>query len=67
MEKRGVPTVLFCPEAFRGIVETQARLGGMPSYKPVTIPGMVVAQSPQHMMARVDEVADQILGGLAQG
>jgi len=59
--------VMFCPEAFRGIVETQARLGGMPAYKPVTIPGMVVAQSPQQMMAKVDEVADQILGGLVQG
>ena len=48
-------------------METQARLGGMPSYKPVTIPGMVVAQSSQQMMAKVDEVADQILGGLVQG
>ena len=59
--------MLFCPEAFRGIVETQARLAGMPSFKPVTIPGIVVAQSPQQMMAKVDQVADQIIAWLVRG
>ena len=59
--------MLFCPESFRGIVEAQARLSGMPSYKPVTIPGIIVAQSPQQITAKVDQVADEIIGGLVQG
>jgi len=64
LEKRGVPTVLICPESFRGIVEAQARLGGIPSYTPVTIPGQVVALSPQELTARLDAVADKLIGGL---
>ena len=58
---------MFCPESFRGIVEAQAHLSGMPSYKPVTIPGMIVAQSPLQITAKVEQVADEIIGGLVQG
>ena len=64
LERRGVPTVFVCPETFRGIVLAQARLSGMPSYQPVTVPGHVVALSPQQVCAKIDQVADQIIGGL---
>lgn len=58
--------MIFCPEAFRGIVQTQARLAGMPLYEPVTIPGMVVAQSPQEIIAKVDRIAPMIIQGLVK-
>ncbi len=64
LERRGVPTVFLCPEAFRGIVKAQARLDGMPSYEPVTVPGQVVALSPQQVLAKIDGAADRIVGGL---
>ena len=64
MEKRGLPTVLICPEAFRGIVEAQARLSGLPSFKAVTVPGQLVGLSPQESAAKIDQVADKIIDGL---
>lgn len=38
----------------------------MPLYEPVTIPGMVVAQSPQEIIAKVDVVAPKIIQGLVK-
>lgn len=67
LEKRGIPTVIFCTESMRGIVKSQAQLSGMPSYEPVTVPGHIVALSPQQAIAKVDQVADLIIGGLVQG
>lgn len=55
---------MICPESFRGIVKAQARLGGIPSYTPVTVPGQIVGLSAAELMASIDAVADKIIGGL---
>lgn len=67
LEKRGIPTVFFCPESFRGIVEAQAQLSGMPAYRPVTFPGQIAALTPQQAVAKVDLVAPRIVAGLLKG
>lgn len=64
LEKRGIPTVYFCPETFRCIVKTQAQLSGMPSYEPVTVPGHIAALSPQEFIAKIDLAADNLVEGL---
>ena len=64
LEQRGIPTVLMCPETFRGMVEAQASLSGMPSYKPVTLPGRIVAISGDELLSKVDEAADEMIQGL---
>jgi hypothetical protein len=65
LEKRGIPTVFLCPESFRGIVESHAKLSGMPSYKAVTMPGRIVALSPEELTDKLDKAADRIVRGLA--
>ena len=64
LEKSGIPTVFLCPEGFRGIVKAQARLSGMPAYEPVTLPGQIVALSPQQLTAKIDQAADRMVAGL---
>ena len=64
LERRGVPTVFLCPEGFRGIVEAQARLSGMPSYKPVTVPGHIAALPVEELIDKIERVADMVAGGL---
>lgn len=67
LERRGIPTALFCPDAFRGIVETEARRSGLPSFKPVTVPGHIVALSPEQATANIDMVAKELVHWLTKG
>jgi hypothetical protein len=66
LEKRGIPTALFCPESFRGIIEAEARRCGLPSFQPVTVQGHVVALSPEDAVANIDRTAPGIIRWLAR-
>jgi hypothetical protein len=67
LEKRGIPTVTICTDAFEGLAREEAKNLGMPDLPLVIIKHPIGGEPPDVIRQRAAEAAPQVLRALTDG